>query len=62
MERRTAATVCTTTEGAEHVNQENIKAAEKVLVDNGIEADEAATVLQALGYALLDVELYPTCS
>ena len=40
------------------VSQENIKAAEKVLVDNGIEADEAATVLQALGYALLDVELY----
>lgn len=36
-----------------------IKKAEKVLVDNGIEADEASTVLQALGYVLLDTELYP---
>ena len=37
----------------------SIKKAEQVLVDNGIEQDEAATVLQALGYALLDKELYP---
>lgn len=29
------------------------------LVDNGIERDEAATVLQALGYILLNVELFP---
>ena len=33
--------------------------AEQVLVDNGIERDEADTVLQAIGYALLDTELYP---
>lgn len=33
--------------------------AEKVLVDNGIEPDEACVVLQALGYVLLDEELYP---
>lgn len=36
-----------------------IKKAEQVLVDNGIEEDEADTVLQAVGYTLLDVELYP---
>lgn len=37
----------------------SIKKAEQILADNGIEQDEAATVLQALGYALLDKELYP---
>ena len=31
----------------------------QVLIDNGIEADEAQVVLQAIGYALLDTELYP---
>lgn len=36
----------------------DILAAEKCLIDNGIEADEAQTVLQALGYVLLDIELY----
>lgn len=36
-----------------------IKDAEQVLIDNGIEPDEASTVLQAIGYALLNVELYP---
>ena len=35
-----------------------VEAAEKVLIDNGTEEDEASTVLQAIGYALLDVELY----
>jgi hypothetical protein len=39
--------------------KKNLAAAEKVLVDNGIEEDEASTVLQAVGYALLDTELYP---
>lgn len=29
-----------------------------MLVQNGIEEDEASTVLQALGYVLLDTELY----
>lgn len=37
----------------------SIKKAEQILVDNGIEQDKAATVLQALGYTLLDKELYP---
>ena len=38
---------------------ECIHMSEQVLVDNGIEEDEAETVLQAIGYTLLDVELYP---
>lgn len=32
---------------------------ERVLADNGIDPDETQTVLQALGYILLDEELYP---
>jgi hypothetical protein len=36
-----------------------VRAAENVLIDNGIDADEADTVLQAIGYTLLDMELYP---
>jgi hypothetical protein len=39
--------------------KKNIAAAEKVLVDNGIDEDEASTVLQAIGYVLMDTELYP---
>lgn len=35
-----------------------IKAAEQCLIDNGIEPDEVQNVLQALGYILLDEELY----
>ena len=38
---------------------ESIRKSEQVLVDNGIEEDEAETVLQAIGYTLFDVELYP---
>ena len=38
---------------------ERIKKAEQVLIDNGIEPDEAEIVLQAIGYVLLDEELYP---
>ena len=41
------------------ISKEKIKLAEKCLVDNGIEEDEAEIVLQALGYILLDMELYP---
>lgn len=41
------------------IDKRTLKKAEKVLVDNGIEKDEASTVLQALGYVLLDEELYP---
>ena len=40
------------------VTNETIKSAEQVLIDNGIEPDEAQTVLQAIGYVLLDTELY----
>lgn len=36
-------------------------AAEKVLIDNGIDPDEACVVLQALGFVLLDEDLYPEC-
>lgn len=39
--------------------QNNRSKAEQCLVDNGIEPDEALIVLQALGYILLDEELYP---
>ena len=42
-----------------NVTEEDVAKAEKVLVDNGIEEDEAACVLQALGYVLLGVEVYP---
>ena len=42
------------------VTPDSVKAAEKVLADNGIETDEVQTVLQAVGYALLDCELYPS--
>lgn len=41
------------------ISKEAIKKAERCLVDNGIEPDEAQTVLQALGYILMDQELYP---
>lgn len=43
------------------ITQDKIKAAEQVLIDNGIEPDEADTVLQAIGYVLLDTELYDDC-
>ena len=39
-------------------SKEAIKKAEQILIDNGIEADEVQTVLQAVGYALLNKELY----
>jgi len=40
------------------ITKNDIKNAEKVLADNGIEIDEVSTVLQAIGYVLLDTELY----
>jgi hypothetical protein len=40
------------------VDKEDIKRAEQVLIDNGIDADEVGIVLQAVGYALLNTELY----
>ena len=42
-----------------NMNKEKIEKAEQVLIDNGIEKDEAQTVLQAIGYILLDEEMYP---
>lgn len=41
------------------ITKEDLKKSEEVLVDNGIDKDEAAVVLQALGYTLLNTELYP---
>lgn len=40
------------------VTNDKIYQAERCLIDNGIEIDEASTVLQAIGYILLDAELY----
>lgn len=42
------------------IPKSKIELAEQILIDNGIDPDEASIVLQALGYALLDVELYPS--
>lgn len=44
------------------IDQDRIKKAEQILADNGIDQDEVDTVLQAIGYALLDKELYPNNS
>ena len=37
---------------------EKIRNAEQILIDNGIEPGEVSTVLQAIGFALLDKDLY----
>ena len=42
-----------------NISNDKIEKAKKILIDNGIEQDEAETVLQALGYVLLDAELFP---
>ncbi len=39
------------------ITLEQVKAAQQCLIDNGIEKDESGTVLQALGYILLNKEL-----
>lgn len=39
--------------------KDQLEKAKQILVDNGIEEDEVETVLQALGYALFDIELFP---
>ncbi len=41
------------------ISVNDIEKAEGVLIDNGIPEDEASTVLQAIGYVLIDSELYP---
>lgn len=46
-------TVCT------DLTPEKLEAANRCLMDNGIEPDDCETVLQALCYILLDVEIYP---
>ena len=55
---RLASGICSVT-GKAMATRRAVAAAEKVLVDNGIEEDEASTVLQAVGYALAGIELYP---
>ena len=40
------------------LTEKQIEDAKQCLIDNGIDEDEAETVLQALGYILLDVEMY----
>lgn len=47
------------TANEEAIYDERISKTEQCLIDNGIEPDEAPVVLQALGYILLDEELYP---
>ena len=41
------------------ITKETIEKALQCLIDNGIEDNEAETVLQALGYVLMDAELFP---
>lgn len=41
-----------------YIGEENIKAALQVLIDNGIDEDEAEIVLQAIGYTLIDTEIF----
>lgn len=41
------------------ITQDKINKTLQVLIDNGIDEDEAEIVLQAIGYTLLDKELFP---
>ena len=41
------------------IPESRIEDTKLVLADNGIEKDETETVLQAIGYTLLDTELFP---
>ena len=41
------------------IDQTRLDKAMQILKDNGIDEDECEIVLQALGYALLDAELFP---
>ena len=43
----------------QEITPKQINSALKCLVDNGFDEYEAVTVLQALGYILLDTELFP---
>lgn len=42
----------------EYISELDIKKAEYCLTDNGVSKDDVEVVLQALGYILLDMELY----
>lgn len=37
----------------------NLYDCEQILVDSGVNEEEAAGIMQAIGYALLDQDLYP---
>ena len=41
------------------ISEEQVDKAIKCLADNGIDEDDACVILQALGYILLDEELFP---
>ena len=41
------------------ISEEQVDKAIKCLTDNGIDEDDACVILQALGYILLDEELFP---
>lgn len=45
--------------GRKFITEEQINKATQCLTDNGIEEGDAWVVLQALGYILLDEELFP---
>lgn len=45
---------------ATEITEVQINKAIQCLMDNGIEEDDAYEVLAALGYILLDEELFPT--
>ncbi len=45
--------------GRQKLTEAKIIKAEQVLTHNGIEPEKAPSVLQEIGYALLDAELYP---
>ena len=44
---------------ATEITEIQVDKAIQCLVDNGIDQDEACVILQALGYILLDEELFP---
>lgn len=41
------------------ITEEDISNAEQVLINEGYSLDEAQSVLQQIGYILLDTELFP---
>lgn len=41
------------------ITEEQVNKALQCFVDNGIDEDDACVILQAIGYILLDAELFP---